>query len=200
MTQVILDIEQLTSYDNDNMQSYLEKKMLDEDLLVRKLAKKKLNFPLKLIVWIRANMTNEVMVKIDYADLDEIQFRLKGGTIAIRTKIEEALLQDHNNSKQDCELMTVTENQHEAKEDHYINQYKKLYVYIYEFMKLISKIILSNTSVFCYIFMVLAHLMNGTFLSLVYPISIFAYALLEETRPKNLYWIFIIIYTCVLLF
>lgn len=44
--------------------------------------------------------------------------------------------------------------------------------------------------------MILAHIENANMLTLVYPISIFAYALLEETRPKNTYWLFIICFTC----
>lgn len=159
--------------------------MLNEELLIRKLAQKKLNFPLKLVLWVRANMTNEVMAKIDYCQLEDIKWRLESGSISVRTKIEEALLKDHELEQEEDQFMAIDEVQEPKKEDHYISQYKKFSRIIYEFLKLISKIIISNTIVFCYLFMILAHIFNGTLLSLVYPISIFAYALLEETRPSK---------------
>ena len=42
-------------------------------------------------------------------------------------------------------------------------------------------------------------IMNGSILSLVYPISIFIYALLEEKRPRKGYWLFILNFTAVVL-
>jgi hypothetical protein len=45
--------------------------------------------------------------------------------------------------------------------------------------------------------MILAMIINGSILSLVYPVSIFIYALLEEKRPHSKYWMVIIYYTSV---
>jgi len=42
-------------------------------------------------------------------------------------------------------------------------------------------------------------ILNPGILTIVYPISIFGYALLEETRPKKQYWYFIMLYTQVLM-
>jgi hypothetical protein len=41
---------------------------------------------------------------------------------------------------------------------------------------------------------------NAGLISLVYPIAIFGYALLEETRPSKEFWSYIRIYTTFLLF
>jgi len=41
---------------------------------------------------------------------------------------------------------------------------------------------------------------NAGLISLIYPLSIFGYALLEETRPRNFFWKFIRIYTTIILF
>lgn len=41
---------------------------------------------------------------------------------------------------------------------------------------------------------------NAGIISLIYPISVFGYALLEETRPRREFWIFIRQYTTVVLF
>lgn len=60
-------------------------------------------------------------------------------------------------------------------------------------------IIISNSFVPVYICLVLAHIINCSLLSLVYPVSLFCYALLEEVRPKKIYWQFLIMYTIIVL-
>ena len=47
--------------------------------------------------------------------------------------------------------------------------------------------------------MITAHIMNGSFISMFYPFSIFIYALLEERRPKKTYWIVVIYYSAITL-
>ena len=41
--------------------------------------------------------------------------------------------------------------------------------------------------------------MNAGIISIVYPISLFGYALIEETRPDKSFWAYIRIYTTFLL-
>ena len=55
--------------------------------------------------------------------------------------------------------------------------------------------VLSNLEKFAYIFMIIATIVNPGILTLIYPFSIFGYALLEETRPNEGYWNFIMGYT-----
>jgi len=52
----------------------------------------------------------------------------------------------------------------------------------------------------CYFFMILDHMVSGSLISLVYPISIFCFALLEYPRPKKSYWILCIVYTMIIMF
>ena len=51
----------------------------------------------------------------------------------------------------------------------------------------------------CYFIMILNHIMSNSLISLVYPISIFCYAIMEYPRPKKSYWTFCFIYTIVCL-
>ena len=61
------------------------------------------------------------------------------------------------------------------------------------------RILLSSTEFYCYLFMILAHLFNGSIISLVYLLSVFGYGLIEHCRPKAVYWTIMLIYTvCVL--
>lgn len=179
------------------MQTYLEGKSLDEDILLRTLKAEKLNIFLRMIIWIRSNLTNEVLTKVDSDKLEKIKWRLEAGSTSVRTKIEDALIKDYK-CKEEQEIFGVEDIRETKKvrpEDYHISKFKKWHVIGFEILRLITKIIASNTDNFCYIFMIIAHIENGTFLSLVYPMSIFAYALFEEARPKSTYWMFIIIYT-----
>jgi len=40
---------------------------------------------------------------------------------------------------------------------------------------------------------------NGGLLYMVYPLSIFGYALLEESKPTSRFWFFVIMYTQMLI-
>jgi hypothetical protein len=196
------NFEQFEENNKMQMQTFLEEKMLDEEILLKSLRKEKLNYPLQLMLWIRSNMTNEVLVKVDQEVLDGIKLWVESGSTSVRTKIEEALLKDYKwkHDHEKIELSNEELKEVKAKEDYNINQLKKVYFLIYESIKLAAKIIVSNTENLWYLFMIIAHIENGTLLSMVYPISIFAYALLEESRPKYTYWLFMIIYTSWVLF
>ena len=60
--------------------------------------------------------------------------------------------------------------------------------------------IISNTQNLIFLSMILSMCMNAGLISLIYPISLFGYALLEETRPKKGFWSLIRVYTTGLLF
>ena len=63
------------------------------------------------------------------------------------------------------------------------------------YLSLIYKMISSYTEWICYIFMLSATYSNGGILYMVYPIIIFGYALLEESKPTSRFWFFTIMYT-----
>ena len=64
----------------------------------------------------------------------------------------------------------------------------------------ITSFFINNFNWVCYFFMILDHMLNGAVITLVYPISIFCYALIEYPRPKYYYWIGCLIYTMIILF
>jgi len=69
----------------------------------------------------------------------------------------------------------------------------------FKYIELLFYIILSNTHTIIYLCMMLSMYQNAGLMSIVYPISIFGYALIEETRPRRGYWDFLRIYTIVIL-
>jgi len=69
-------------------------------------------------------------------------------------------------------------------------------------MKLIETffyVIISNTHNLIYLCMMFSMFQNAGLISLIYPLSLFGYALLEESRPKIVFWIFLGNYTQYLL-
>jgi len=48
--------------------------------------------------------------------------------------------------------------------------------------------------------MVLDHMISSSIITLIYPISIFCYALLEYPRPKKSYWMACLVYTMIIMF
>jgi hypothetical protein len=53
----------------------------------------------------------------------------------------------------------------------------------------------SHLQLISYFFMLLAVIMNGGLLYMVYPAVLFGLALCEEDRPGKIYWYFLIFYT-----
>ena len=64
----------------------------------------------------------------------------------------------------------------------------------------IQAIFINNFTWVCYFFMILDHMKSSSIITLIYPLSIFCYALLEYPRPKKNYWIACLIYTMIIMF
>ena len=84
-----------------------------------------------------------------------------------------------------------------------INYFCKLQSRLYVTSKIIVQLAYLFITYFhylCYFIMILNHIFCGSCLSLVYPLSIFFIAILENPRPKSYIWTFWIYYTVVLIF
>ena len=57
----------------------------------------------------------------------------------------------------------------------------------------------NNFDYFCYFILIIDHMINSSLLTMLYPLSIFCYALLENPRPKKIYWQICIYYTIFIL-
>ena len=58
---------------------------------------------------------------------------------------------------------------------------------------------INNFNWICFFFMILDHIVSASVVTLVYPLSIFCYALLEYPRPTKTYWILVLYYTFIIL-
>ena len=61
------------------------------------------------------------------------------------------------------------------------------------------KALISNVSTFAYLFMILSMCWNAGFISILYPLAVFGYALMEEARPSKYFWIAVTFYTVLII-
>ena len=61
-------------------------------------------------------------------------------------------------------------------------------------------IFISKIQAIIYFWMIMSMYSNNGLISLVYPLAVFGYALLEETRPKQFFWTYLRRYTIIIVF
>lgn len=55
-------------------------------------------------------------------------------------------------------------------------------------------ILVAHTDFFCYLMMLVNHMVNGNLISFFYPVLILGYALFENPRPSALFWKIVLLY------
>jgi len=178
-----------------------ERNEMTKSQLIRALVKEKCNIIWKVIILTTRYCTNQILLVFSFDKLDEIFEDVKLGETRVYTHIEEKLYEDYKanekiRDEQELELIEDIDPSEIHKEAEKAMSLVKMLLSLYI---LLINMILSNTEFFCYLTMIICMIMNGSILSLVYPISIFIYALLEEKRPRKGYWLFILNYTAIVL-
>ena len=113
---------------------------------------------------------------------------MRRGETIVRSSVEYAIL---NDIKQ--ELITGIPTNHN------LNQQTTFFKMFVRYLKLIQEFFQSSLEIMSYLFMIYTCIKNPGIVTLVYPLSVFGYALMEETRPSKHYWYFIMLYTQILL-
>ena len=79
------------------------------------------------------------------------------------------------------------------------NKYFLKWYLVKNILKDLITIILNKFYWICYLFMIINHMVNASIISIVYPLSIFCYALLQNPRPSKRYWRICYIYTFIII-
>lgn len=174
-----------------------ERREMSKTQLIKELVKEKCSIFWKVMILATRYCTNQILLIFSFDKLDEIFEDVKSGETRVFTEIEEKLYEDYKanqdiRDEQELELIEDIDPSEIKKEAEKAMKPVKLILAAYI---LLLNMILSNTEFFCYLAMIICMIMNGSILSLVYPISIFIYALLEEKRPRKGYWLFILNFT-----
>jgi len=90
--------------------------------------------------------------------------------------------------KRDEELLKVEDMEHTQRFIKGGNIYQAVFGVLLE-------MVFTYSSSIAYFFMILSMIIDAGFISVLYPISLFAYALMEEERPGKTYWQIIIVYS-----
>ena len=123
----------------------------------------------------------------------------------INININNNIINDDNIDEKDLDKIEVEFNIPKGKREININvlKFKQFYYLldtnlfkIYLQKSYLIKSILSNLESFfannfdylTYLIMIINHMSNCSFISMFYPLSVFCYALLENPRPKKIYW------------
>ena len=125
--------------------------------------------------WVKRHCTHQIFFISNKEELDSAAEDLKTGEIYLLTDLEKRRIREY-------------------KEDMRPGVPYYLRHTVLDILSLIKEVLLSNTDIMCFFFMILALLENADFLSVVYAISILGYALIKEDRPSKDYWNFMQIY------
>jgi len=68
------------------------------------------------------------------------------------------------------------------------------------FVGVIPKVLISKMASIAYTFMIISMITNAGFISILYPLAVFGYALMEEGRPPANFWNFVVFYTTMIIF
>ena len=83
----------------------------------------------------------------------------------------------------------------EVLETKLFKKYLKPFYFIQNILLYLQTFFIKNFNWICYFFMILDHMISSSAITIIYPISIFCYALLEYPRPKKFYWTYVLYYT-----
>lgn len=76
-----------------------------------------------------------------------------------------------------------------------LKSWEKPSAIVFDSLKILTISLSSHFHIIIYAFMILAMIWNGDLINLVYPLSIFAYAIYEECWPSSWFWKFLISYS-----
>ena len=121
--------------------------------------------------------------------LEKAGIEARRGTV----KEEPSFVKEDFVPKPDLGIQKLESKKNKLKSD--IDAFVKFGHIMKHFSMCIYRLLLSSTQFYCFFFMILAHLFNSSLITLVYPISVFAYGFIEHCRPRATYWSLMLIYT-----
>ena len=197
----ILDLENIDKAKMKEIELIIEanfdknkKKLLEENKRRRILsrnAKAKLKRAFKFARLVSKQYPDKTLKEINNLEGDEIsKFKMKQK--AEKEYEEKKALEDRKRAEKEEYKLKQFE---EVLETKLFKEYLKKIYFIQQILIYFQTFFIKNFNWVCYFFMILDHMLSGSIITLIYPLSIFCYALLEYPRPKKIYWILVLYYT-----
>lgn len=150
--------------------------MEEEEALLNELKDEYLNWFTRFFNWLKRNYSNQMLLISSSNRLEAIENDLMHGKHRINTTLENKLLIKHYFDK-DPDSHRIKRLNSSMPERFRVENYdytdiNSMNINRFQFSTIIGMCI-SNSSILCYFFMIFAHIINGSLISLVYPVSIF---------------------------
>jgi len=148
----------------------------EEDNLLKTLKQKNLGWFIRLCNWIKKKYSNQMILISSSKRLTAIEEDLRKGKSRVNTTLENKLLINYyvelNIGNDRVKALNSSMPERYKLENQRSDGLFKINSASTQLSTLIG-LMVSNSSILCYIFMIIAHIVNGSLLSLVYPVSIF---------------------------
>lgn len=116
---------------------------------------------------------------------------MKHGRINIYTKRERKMLSDIRDLRKKRALMSAIE----IKDMKRTREWSRCGKLFRAYLSLLVEVVISHSDSVCYILMLVSMMKNAGLISLLYPMVVFGYALMEEVNPRKKVWYMLMIYT-----
>jgi hypothetical protein len=157
-----------------------------------------LGFFAKTLIYFKKELTEQLVFISSGKYLKKVAVDLQGGKTNIYTKFERKMLSDirdyKNMQKEGKHVVDI-----EIKDMPRTMELIKLGKMIQQYGQLIVEIVGTYSDYVCYLFMIISMMKNAGLISIVYPLVVFGYSLMEEINPRKKFWYNLLIYTEVLI-
>jgi hypothetical protein len=155
--------------------------------------KKNLSFRAKIYLLLNKYLVNSIIFIDSEEKIKKTKLELERGEKFSYSELEEIMFKEIRKRTKKTNSKIKLKDLHKTQEflqSRNINQ---------ELISTLGKVIVTNSQIFAYFFMLLTMMSNAGFLGLFFPFMVFGFALLEDGVPRKRFWKFVQGYTLCLL-
>lgn len=143
---------------------------------------------------LKKNITNPVLLtnQDNEQKLETILFQIKNGESLLMDSLEQAVLMDLLSDIMNQEKDEKVEPEKTGK---FLKRKVTCIKMLDKYINLIQMILTSNIHYICYAAMIISFIIKPGIFTMIYPVTVFGYALLLDPRPPRAYWYVIMCYT-----
>lgn len=159
--------------------------------------KSKLGAHIRFLIWAKKTITEQIVFIQSPNHLRKVAMDMKIGKTVIYTKMERKIMNDIRDLKRKRFIDDLTDLQ--LKDMKRTQDFMKFGQVASGYFSLIFQIFATYSDSLCYLLMIISMMKNAGLVSLIYPVVVFGFAIMEEINPKKKFWYAIMIYTEVLI-
>ena len=160
--------------------------------------KRRLSIFIRFIIWAKKTCTQQIIFISSDRYLRKVAQDMQAGRTNILTKMERKILADIRDIRRHSDH-EINFNAIDMKLLNRTMDFTKFGKVVQWYVQLVIEILATYSECVCYITMIASMMINAGFISLVYPLIVFGYALMEEVNPRKGLWYAIMIYTEILI-